>query len=189
MVLQKFQEKEKKIIAFTGLDGSGKTIQAFLLYKELLNKGKKVVYRHLIKESTAHRLMKLPHHLLPPFLKKFIRKLFAFYDLVKFILWLRDKEGIILCDRYFFDILIHIKTLDGDSPLFEKIYCRLIPPAVIFFLNVTPEEAWRRKPEHSLSLLRKKFQYYKILQDKFITLPSDSIENVQRKVREKLSEY
>jgi thymidylate kinase len=173
---------KKRIIVLTGLDGSGKTTQAKILHEYLTKNNKKVTYKHLIKKSTAHKLRKFDKKQKNTSLKRNVRKTLALYDLIKFKIFLNKNKELILCDRYFYDILVHIKYFKEKNNLFEKVYKKFIPPATTIFLELSPEESLKRKPEDPLQKMQKKYNLYSKYKNKFNVIEPTTIKKTHEKI-------
>lgn len=79
--------------------------------------------------------------------------------------WLRGR--VLITDRYFYDTLV---DLTPSTPrLWNRVLRQLTPvPTVSVWLQITPEESFRRKGEFSVEYLRRRHQAY---QDVFAEVP------------------
>lgn len=162
-----------KIIALSGIDGSGKTTQADLLEKYLEKQGKKVARFHAVSFSIANRKksksQKSKSVTKASSQKIFLRKIALLIDLYRFKKYQQKlkKNGIafLIADRYFYDQIINIlflenkQTLTGLLKMAEKEIAR---PNQYFWINTNPETAIRREREidQNIAYLKKKQQLY-----------------------------
>ena len=164
-----------KVIAFIGLDGSGKSTQAKNASDFLKKKGFKTSYLHLVgkvipkKISSVHIKKKVDFRK-PGVLISLLRQ-FAFLAGIKWVYltqimpnFLRGR--ITVADRWFYDELVHLSYL--NMCYFPKLYRRLIPkPGVLIYLDVDAKTAEKRKPEHSIDyFIIKQKLYYGMLSEK-----------------------
>ncbi|MEM3411829.1 MAG: dTMP kinase [archaeon] len=133
-------------IVFEGLDGSGQSTQAELLYEYLTSRGKKVL---LTKEPTntifggiAKSCLKKELNLSPMTLQL----LFATdrsHHLEKEILPALETGKIVISDRYFFSSIAY-GSLDVEMDFLMKINSKFKVPDLIFFLDVPPKICIKR---------------------------------------------
>ncbi|MEM4221819.1 MAG: dTMP kinase [archaeon] len=133
-------------IVFEGLDGSGQSTQAELLYEYLISRGKKVL---LTKEPTntifggiAKSCLKKELNLSPMTLQL----LFATdrsHHLEKEILPALETGKIVISDRYFFSSIAY-GSLDVEMDFLMKINSKFKVPDLIFFLDVPPKVCIKR---------------------------------------------
>ena len=178
-----------------GPDGSGKTTQSELLLHAFIERGYTCKGVHLIgppllKNFTKKQYGILRNHFLPKAMldeKKsqvkeqtdkfsscvwFVVSLIdAWIDFVSIIL--RGHSDVILQDRVFFQKIIYCFS---EFPLWViKLYIRLFPrPSIIYYFDLSPEIAFKRKGEDSIEeLLLQKKVYEKMLpffKNKLITV-------------------
>lgn len=181
------------IVAFTGIDGSGKSAVSIEVSKRLVSKGLAVKRFHLHEYFILSPVVRLLHALLPllkkiglyskkkgsgsnPFLgvknKHPILKfwtLFAIFDnLVNYsrLAYFSLRGFIVLCDRYFYDRLIGFEYHGYLNKFLYSLYLKLTPsPDLVFVLDVGADLAKKRetKDTHSLSFYRKMRQKYRYL--------------------------
>ena len=66
---------------------------------------------------------------------------------------------VLIMDRYFYDTLVDVAN--GRDHLWSRLLERLTPrPTVPVFLDITPEESFRRKREFSIEYLRARSEAY-----------------------------
>lgn len=74
--------------------------------------------------------------------------------------WLETVRGrVVVMDRYFYDTLVDVTN--GRPRLWTRLLERLTPePTVPVFLDITPEESFRRKREFSVDYLKQRADVY-----------------------------
>lgn len=92
-----------------------------------------------------------------------VRRLLYLVDLAIFQgyrFWLETVRGrVLIMDRYFYDTLVDVTN--GRPRLWTRLLERLTPePTVPVFLDITPEESFRRKREFSIDYLRHRADAY-----------------------------
>jgi thymidylate kinase len=71
----------------------------------------------------------------------------------------RVRGRVLIMDRYFYDTLVDVSN--GRDRLWSRLLERLTPaPTVPVFLDITPEESFRRKGEFSVEYLRRRSDAY-----------------------------
>ncbi len=72
----------------------------------------------------------------------------------------RVRGRVLIMDRYFYDTLVDVAN--GRDRLWTRVLERLTPrPTVPVFLDITPEESFRRKREFSIEYLRLRSDAYR----------------------------
>lgn len=67
---------------------------------------------------------------------------------------------VLIMDRYFYDTLVDVS--DGRRWFWVRLLERITPtPAVPVFLDIGPEESYRRKGEYSVEYLRRRYVAYR----------------------------
>ncbi|MFH1401582.1 MAG: dTMP kinase [Parcubacteria group bacterium] len=131
-----------KFIVFEGLDGSGQTTQADLLFKYLKNQGKKV---YLTAEPTTFLIGGLIKSQLAGEWKssnECLQLLFTAdraYHLEKEIIPLLKKGITVICTRYILSTLAYGSLGVKDSDWLMKINKHFILPNKTFFLKTPPK--------------------------------------------------
>jgi thymidylate kinase len=92
-----------------------------------------------------------------------VRRLLYLFDLAIFQcyrIWLETIRGrVVIMDRYFYDTLVDVTN--GRPRLWTRLLERLTPePTVPVFLDISPEESFRRKREFSIDYLRHRADVY-----------------------------
>ena len=173
-----------KIIAISGLDGSGKSTQIRLLQNYFEKEGRRVMPFHAVQFSIANVLTKKT----PTSAKKgrqkttdvtsaspatvSLRKIALRIDVSRFHSFVADlkKEGYdyLLTDRYFYDMIVNIAYLSKkmyNPPFFEKI----IVPRYKFYLAIDPKKIMQRAnpPEQGIHYLYEKQKLFRQYQNLF----------------------
>jgi dTMP kinase len=135
-----------KFIVFEGIDGSGKTTQASLLYSYLLSKGKKVV---LTKEPTQGIIGSLIRAALSGEWKTNNATLQLLFSAdrahhIKTIKPLLRKGYIVISDRYAFSTIAYGTASGLDYKWLVDINSIFLYPDLIFILDISPETGLKR---------------------------------------------
>lgn len=160
------------IIAFSGIDGSGKTTCAEFVSNYFKNKGIPIKYLHIVRDSFYHKIL---HSLIARvstgarisleknlrakengpkfFILKLIKKAALFINLIYFNLrYWRYKNNIkrsIVTDRYFYDDIAQGIYLGVAGRAFINAFKkRIIQPDIVFYLRAEPSLAYARKQEY-----------------------------------------
>lgn len=180
----------KMLIAFCGVDGSGKTTFA----------NKTVDY--LRKEDYSVKLIKPFEYLL---LKNYLKtkdskvilnkkskpyyyKFWGFLALIDNLLYylvrikpLLKKYDFVICDRYFYDFVTSFLYYGFIFKWFAKIYLNILPkPGLLFVLDVTPKLALKREKidKHSIDFYKEQTKCYKKISQKLGILLDTSKKNI-----------
>ena len=71
----------------------------------------------------------------------------------------KAKGRVLIMDRYFYDTLVDVSN--GQRRLWTRLLERITPtPTVPIFLDISPEESYRRKGEFSIEYLRRRSAAY-----------------------------
>jgi thymidylate kinase len=116
---------------------------------------------------------------------KALRRLLYPLDLMIFVCYRtyleRAKGRVLIMDRYFYDTLVDLTN--GQSGPWTRLLERLTPrPAVPVFLDITPEESYRRKREFTIEYLRRRAEAYRRVFDRVpgaVRLPNDDLERTK----------
>jgi thymidylate kinase len=180
------------IIAFSGLDGSGKTTCAEFTVDYLKSRGFFVKYLHIIKGSLYHKILHgiiarvseesqkaLEKNLRSKenkpsfFISKWLKKGGVLINLLCFnLLYGRYKDNIrrnIVTDRYFYDDIVQAVYLGIAGRSFLSFCNKLIiQPDLVFFLKADPAAAYARKREYDEKYFMEKSRLYA---DTYKTIP------------------
>ncbi len=163
------------LIAFSGMDGSGKTTVAKKLESYMKKKGFRVFFKHAhgyaisknsfsIDEKNIKRFCWL-FFLLSPFM--LLDSFFTYYFKYKPEL----EHNVIICDRYFYDKVARMLYYNITNNFIAGIYLSLLPrPNRLFYLNVSSHNAKLRKNEYSI----KDYERFKKIYD-FIAMKTNAV--------------
>lgn len=190
------------LITFSGLDGSGKTTHSKLTMHFLKSKGIKTKYIHIQQNSLFNIIGKIMN--VTPKIKKnivnkefdikndslsrktilFLRQLSYFLDILIFGSYMLFNYGkVLICDRYFYDMLVQAKYFGIKNKLFYKLYSKSIPkPDIPILLDVKPEIAFKRAKEYNLDYYINKRKEYNM--PFLILIESEKIKETQNKIEE-----
>jgi len=173
--------KKGFIICFTGVDGAGKTTHARALLKFLKDNGYSCVYvwgafrpilsytffaftrlfgywKIIRKNAFTNPLEYAPERIAKNF--ALVMRLFFFIDFqIKTLLkiWLPLLLGKnIICDRYFYDLLMELEVINFSSKNFVYLMLRTLPQPLITFLMDANENAINERRNFSLEELQSK---------------------------------
>jgi len=160
-------EENKMIIAFMGIDGSGKTTLSKMLYNKLKQQGAEMEY----KEEFKYFLLKYIFNLFGSRKVKGLRKKFLeertplfyfriwpfliFFDFLIEWVWIKlfERRKIVIKDRYIYDFLIGWEWLGYSNRFIKWLYLRFPKPDMVFICDVDPDFAYKRKGINNKSFL------------------------------------
>jgi thymidylate kinase len=171
------------IVSFSGLDGSGKSLQISELKKYLTNKGYDVIIKTMYFDLTTYSLLrrvkykfKKKEEIIPKgeisnnwYSNPTIKIIFLLLDLIVIrgiVAYYKifHLKKIIIFDRYLFDEVTDISSTKFNY-LFQAIL-RIVPKIdLVVFLIVSPEISFQRKKEYNLKYLHEKEIIYKYIID------------------------
>jgi dTMP kinase len=161
-----------RLIAFEGIDGSGKSTQLHLLEQYLKHKGLKVFRTEWnssesVKETISRGKKK---GLLTPITFSLLHATDFSDRYEKNILPLLQAGYIVLADRYIYTALARDPARENDRAWVRKVYSFAVKPDVTLYFRVTVDLAARR-----ILAGRAKFKYYEAGMD--LRLSSDPYES------------
>ncbi len=152
------------IIAFSGLGGSGKTLQAKKLKEEFEKEGKKAKLIHLSEKFRLINLVKKNTKTkstwnvdLNPGIIKSIKSLLmsVYYVLHSWGFYFSTKRKTVILDRYYDDFLVGLYYRKRIPKSLLKVMLRLIPrPDLHYYVKVTHLTAYERKKEHPKKVIK-----------------------------------
>lgn len=172
------------IIAFSGIDGSGKTTTAEFALDYLKQRNIPAGYSHIVRDSFYHKLLhkivgrvskstqrSLEENIRKKkggvniFISKYMKKAALFVNLICFnIRYGRCKDNIkhsIVTDRYFYDDIAQGVYLGIMGKFFLTVFKKyIIPPDIVFFLKSDPLMAYNRKVEYDKDYFTAKSAIY-----------------------------
>ena len=192
------------LIAFIGMDGSGKSTMAKETVRKLKESGEEAICLSLTPYAILQPLLNLLHKVKKsknprenPFLttgkKPFIFRLWPYLSLVDNFAnyWLRIKpilkKGHVICDRYFHDRITGFEYYGYCDRLTSQIYLSLIPkPDVVFVLDTKPQVAQKREigQRHSLDFFIKLRKRYQEIANKYSYQMIDTTGDIGENVRQ-----
>lgn len=172
------------IIAFCGMDGSGKTTLSRGLKEELVKKGhsavvfepfKYVIWASLLKLlGGGERLVSVGSEKKNHFFLFKLWPLLALFDhWIQFLFEIKPlgkRYDYTIADRFFFDFAASFKYFGYTTKWLDKLYLKLIPkPDLTFILNLPPEIALEREQDgsHSPDFFSHQRAYYLALIEDF----------------------
>lgn len=157
-----------KLIIIDGIDGSGITTQANLLYKFLKNQKLKVV---LLKEPSNKKIINLINEYNEPLIELFLFLIDRKLNFDKISDYLK-KGYVVICERSFPSTLVYqfylsnLKNIIKENLVFyfNHLVMNHITPNIVFVLDVKIEEALKRLKKKNKQSKIKKFENKKILE-------------------------
>jgi len=138
------------IIAFEGIDGSGKSSQAKLLKDWLEAKGVPVYLTEWNSSEWLHETIKeaKKKNLLTPLTYSLIHATDFADRYEKYILPMYKAGFVVISDRYIYTAYARDSVRGLSIDWVAKLYSFAIKPDIVFFIRVTAEEALRRLKEN-----------------------------------------
>lgn len=192
------------IIAFSGMDGSGKTALSQKLKEELVARGYSVVviepFRYVVWTPLLKLFRRGGDFVSTGGCEKrnrfFLFKLWPLLALldhwVYFLLKikpLKRKYDYVIADRFFFDFAGSFKYFGYTTEWLDKLYLKLVPkPDLTFVLDLPPGTALDRevKGAHTISFFISQRRYYLGLSSKFDLRCLDASSSTQELVEKVL---
>ena len=152
-----------RIVGLSGVDGSGKTTVAQLVVDRLQKQGRKVIYHHELDFILLKPMFRLVGRLVGSkkverakehSLRKMDQSKRLYTGIYYFFVWLDNfitylyfkvKRGIIVHDRWPYDIPAIFDYRHYKNRFIEKLFLSFPRPDVLILLTVSPEVAYLRK--------------------------------------------
>lgn len=196
------------IIAFSGLDGSGKSTHCDELIQWLRTQGYNAVQIHITSWTLTNRLGRLLQRIRgettagwertgisSSLAELWGRAILGLVDVGLFHLYAfcqtRIRHRILVCDRYFYDLLVNLQYLGFRSSVYAGLYRLLIKrPDVSFMLKPDPSLSYARKPEQSIQYFSIKASLYQRLLSMpgRVTLGGEDLSADRRLIHAQISE-
>lgn len=179
-------------IAFLGVDGSGKTSIIRELSQSLKAQFDRIDVFHFrpfygLKKGQGHTVTH-PHEQIPrSAVVSFLKVLYYLLDYwISYALFLRrhlKKNSLLLFDRYIDDLLIDPRRYryGGSKKLLKKLLFLFPKPDMVFILDLSAEEAMKRKSEIEWTELQQLLNQYRSLEKQ---LPSGILIRTDRPLPE-----
>lgn len=134
-----------KLIAFEGLDGSGKSSQSVLL-RDWIGQSRDTYLTEWNSSDWIHDIIKesKKKELLTPLTFSLIHATDFADRYEKFILPLLRIGYIVIADRYVYTAYARDKARGVDSSWIKKLYSFAVKPDITFYIRVKPEIAYAR---------------------------------------------
>lgn len=158
--------KKAKIVAFTGIDGSGKTSVSLALTRALAEKNYKAKYIHtnaptildyVVKRRTLNGSERSsgPGSFYMPYLIAVKDFLVLFLRVTPHLF----NNDFVICDRYILDTVVKLRYAWGKIVWLEK-FLFVLKPAFLFLLLAPPQVTCERDQEHSFYYHCRKHELY-----------------------------
>jgi thymidylate kinase len=178
------------LIAFSGIDGAGKSTQIAYLCASLEQAGRRVrllsfwddvAKMKSLREGVGHKVFKgdegvgTPERPIKRRDKNVQSPVMTFVRLAIYLIdavslrktvhkALRTQVNVVIFDRYIYDELANLNLGNAAVRLYIKGIMALVPkPNVSFFLDADPEQAFCRKPEYPIEFLHSNRRAYHAL--------------------------
>ncbi len=191
------------LISFSGIDGCGKTTLSAYVVEFLRDRGLKArcirVTDAAISRKAGNLLKKICHKKTKTAAVSsgkgiaIFRKATLVFDVLVFwvvLLWSRLTKTSLVCDRYFFDSIVHLNYLGISSALFGKFLLAFAPrPDIAFLLVVPPDVARGRDRDFSADFYEKKHScYVKIFEGiNGVEVENNNLDSATRQVKERIA--
>lgn len=177
-------EKRGKFIAFEGIDGSGKTTQAWLLADKILNLSK---YFHLLltrepyKETEIRKILRQdddPYSQAEKLAELFVNDRKKHVN--EIILPNLNKQVHVISDRYKLSTLVYQSIQGVEFNKLLQMHSGLPVPDITFFIDVPAEVAIQRMKQDSRNeqKFEKSPEFLEKLRQKYLEMPKLLNENI-----------
>ena len=190
------------LISFSGIDGCGKTTFALEVVEFLKTRGLKARCLRVADLAISRRIGNLLSKASGKSAQRaasssgavfaFFRKATLFFDVLLFwVVHLHAKASrtTLVCDRYFFDLIVHLNYLGISTNLFEKVLLTVAPTPDIAFLMIVPAEvAVTRDLDFSPDFYEKKQLHYMRLFERIraVKIESKSLDSTSKQVQKEV---
>lgn len=201
------------IVSFSGVDGSGKTTQLKLFKKHLRDNKIKFKTVHIVQNSIGNRILNLfkskkkqkksQKTIEDCNLNKEkkacifainLRKIALIFDILVFRVYYffnKNKDLVLIFDRYFYDYLINIYYLENrktpePAPITMDM---IINPHLAFYFKVDKKDARKRKNEQSIGYIEKKIELFRYLKKIFKFIEIKSKYGEQKEINKQVIKY
>lgn len=209
------QDRPAFIVFFVGQDGTGKTIHARYVWKELKKRKISVKYfwsrgmglffgpfltlfRFMLLNSETRKVNKTQNEAAKILKREPLKTIWSFILLMDHLTKMMKIKlamefgNMVVCDRSIFDTFIDVKCDLGKtfSEVFERTVERLVPkPEIIFMMDAETRELAKRRPKMKLSLIEKKrsayFNYLHTKDGLYVINTSDDLQKNREKILSK----
>jgi thymidylate kinase len=190
MIRKGSEDRSPRFIAFSGIDGAGKTTQIEALRARLSEIGTRVLLVTFwedvarftrIREATGHTLFKGDSGVGTPArpVNRRDKNVQSWYmTAVRFGLYFVDAislriavartqraaTDVVIFDRYLYDELANLPLRNGIASLYVRLLLMLVPhPDISYLLDADPVQARARKPEYQLDFVHGNRASYLVL--------------------------
>lgn len=187
--------EQKLLIAFEGIDGSGKTTLIREVIKRLQSKPRKYkcqTYRGLayLEDVIKEVYGNWPSHPLMPEIMGCLFTADRMLIQTQLQEWSKSYD-IIIADRYILSTLAYQGAMGGNIEYLRRLQSMVLKPSLTFFLDVDPETALERRKIRGEEdgvfeqedFQRKVYEQYKLLCAHEVNLYQVENENLKKQVR------
>jgi len=164
------------LIAFIGMDGTGKTTLSGKVVTQLNNMG---LSSQCVKcmEYVIIKLVKRPEALgkigetsnRSKVSSKFVFRIWPylvmFDNIIHFLVRVKpvlSQKRIVVCDRYYYDFIASFEYFRLCALVAKKIYFKIVPrPDIVFVLDVDAEIAFKRSREYHIGFFKEQRMRYR----------------------------
>lgn len=149
-------------IAFEGVDGSGKSKQAALLYERLKKAGDRPL---LTSEPTDGPIGTIIRRVLEkdgkidPYSLQLLFAADRAYHIDTVIGPAIENDTYVITDRYIYSTIAYGSAAGLDKKWLEEVNSKFVKPDITFVLDIDPEVAIRRVKKRALEFIRQSIEY------------------------------